>query len=156
MIQAHGDGSTQMDIDGDKEQQQADDDGGGGIDEAAEALIGLVGGGGPIEEDDQDGGAGNTQRMGPGRVVWAKVEGHDWWPARVVRRRAVPREVSDLVSVRPFQFGAMLHAWDDYLMICLFLPVRSVHPQGVPLMCCCTSRLSFSHQRAFQGRSMRG
>jgi hypothetical protein len=29
----------------------------------------------------------------PGRVVWAKVEGHDWWPARVVRRRAVPREV---------------------------------------------------------------
>jgi hypothetical protein len=31
--------------------------------------------------------------MRPGRVVWAKVEGHDWWPARVVRRRAVPREV---------------------------------------------------------------
>ena len=29
----------------------------------------------------------------PGTVVWAKVEGHDWWPARVVRRRAVPREV---------------------------------------------------------------
>lgn len=29
----------------------------------------------------------------PGKVVWAKVEGHDWWPARVVRRRAVPREV---------------------------------------------------------------
>ncbi len=29
----------------------------------------------------------------PGRVIWAKVEGHDWWPARVVRRRAVPREV---------------------------------------------------------------
>lgn len=24
----------------------------------------------------------------PGRVVWAKVEGHDWWPAKVVRRRA--------------------------------------------------------------------
>ena len=22
-----------------------------------------------------------------------QVEGHDWWPARVVRRRAVPREV---------------------------------------------------------------
>ena len=87
-----------MDIDGDREQQQADDDGGGGIDEAAEALIGLVGGGGPMEEDDQDGGgAGNTQRMGPGRVVWAKVEGHDWWPARVVRRRAVPREVSNSV-----------------------------------------------------------
>ena len=29
----------------------------------------------------------------PRRVVWAKVEGHEWWPARVVRRRAVPREV---------------------------------------------------------------
>ena len=29
----------------------------------------------------------------PGRDVWAKVEGHDWWPARIVRRRAVPREV---------------------------------------------------------------
>ena len=29
----------------------------------------------------------------PGRVVWAKVEGHDWWPAKIVRRRAVPREV---------------------------------------------------------------
>lgn len=27
------------------------------------------------------------------QVVWAKVEGHDWWPAKVVRRRAVPREV---------------------------------------------------------------
>lgn len=23
--------------------------------------------------------------LGPGKVVWAKVEGHDWWPARVVR-----------------------------------------------------------------------
>eukprot|EP00775_Hariotina_reticulata_P010594 gene10594-10752_t len=29
----------------------------------------------------------------PGKVVWARVEGHDWWPARVVRRRAVPKEV---------------------------------------------------------------
>lgn len=34
----------------------------------------------------------------PGRVVWAKVEGHDWWPAKIVRRRAVPREVR---RVRP-------------------------------------------------------
>lgn len=34
-----------------------------------------------------------TGSFQPGRVVWAKVEGHDWWPARVVRRRAVPREV---------------------------------------------------------------
>eukprot|EP00884_Botryococcus_braunii_P016742 jgi/Botrbrau1/3751/Bobra.0363s0028.1 len=50
------------------------------------------------EEDDvdmvgpeHDTGGRTTYR--PGRVVWAKVEGHDWWPARVVRRRAVPREV---------------------------------------------------------------
>ena len=34
----------------------------------------------------------------PGRVVWAKVEGHDWWPARIVRRRAVPKEVSWLAA----------------------------------------------------------
>eukprot|EP00798_Chlamydomonas_sp_ICE-L_P025170 gene25170-10800_t len=32
--------------------------------------------------------------VSPGKVVWAKVEGHDWWPAKVVRRRAVPREVN--------------------------------------------------------------
>lgn len=34
------------------------------------------------------------ETLRPSRVVWAKVEGHDWWPAKVVRRRAVPREVS--------------------------------------------------------------
>lgn len=34
------------------------------------------------------------ETLRPNRVVWAKVEGHDWWPAKVVRRRAVPREVS--------------------------------------------------------------
>ncbi len=33
------------------------------------------------------------ETLRPGRVVWAKVEGHDWWPAKIVRRRAVPREV---------------------------------------------------------------
>lgn len=27
----------------------------------------------------------STHTLGPGKVVWAKVEGHDWWPARVVR-----------------------------------------------------------------------
>lgn len=32
-------------------------------------------------------------QLRPGAVVWAKVEGHDWWPARVVRRRTVPKEV---------------------------------------------------------------
>jgi hypothetical protein len=31
--------------------------------------------------------------IAPGKVVWAKVEGHEWWPAKVVRRRAVPKEV---------------------------------------------------------------
>lgn len=29
----------------------------------------------------------------PGNIVWGKVEGHEWWPALVVRRRAVPLEV---------------------------------------------------------------
>lgn len=29
----------------------------------------------------------------PGRLIWGKVEGHDWWPAKVVRRRSVPVEV---------------------------------------------------------------
>jgi hypothetical protein len=33
--------------------------------------------------------------IAPGKVVWAKVEGHEWWPAKVVRRRAVPKEVRD-------------------------------------------------------------
>lgn len=50
-----------------------------------------------ISEDDDGWHAPVSQfPMGsfrPGRVIWAKVEGHDWWPARVVRRRAVPREV---------------------------------------------------------------
>jgi hypothetical protein len=84
------------------------EEGGGGINginEAAEALIGLVGssfGQGEDEDgmkvDEEAGGPGEYmtmpgERMGPGKVVWAKVEGHDWWPARVVRRRAVPKEV---------------------------------------------------------------
>ena len=65
-----------------------------GVDEAAEALIGLVGMGARMDEDGHGGSAGSgAAKIGPGRVVWAKVEGHDWWPARVVRRRAVPREV---------------------------------------------------------------
>ena len=87
-------------MDYDRAGPQADDDGGGGIDEAAEALIGLVGGGpgGPMDEDEQEVGGNSGQKMGPGRVVWAKVEGHDWWPARVVRRRAVPREVSSAAA----------------------------------------------------------
>lgn len=54
------------------------------------------------EEEGGDGGGGGGGSGGgqlpagslrPRQVVWAKVEGHEWWPARVVRRRAVPREV---------------------------------------------------------------
>eukprot|EP00955_Chlamydomonas_euryale_P013738 148168-Chlamydomonas_euryale.AAC.1 len=37
--------------------------------------------------------AARARQLSPGKVVWAKVEGHEWWPAQVVRRRAVPREV---------------------------------------------------------------
>ena len=33
------------------------------------------------------------RKFHPGRLVWGKVEGHEWWPASVVRRRAVPFEV---------------------------------------------------------------
>ena len=45
------------------------------------------------------------ETLRPNRVVWAKVEGHDWWPARVVRRRAVPKEVRLRVA------GAYAVAW---------------------------------------------
>ena len=48
------------------------------------------------QEEEEEPAAGSRFPPGsfrPRRVVWAKVEGHDWWPARVVRRRAVPREV---------------------------------------------------------------
>lgn len=31
---------------------------------------------------------GPHERYPPGRIVWARVEGHEFWPARVVRRRA--------------------------------------------------------------------
>ena len=64
-----------------------------GVNEAAEALIGLVGtlDGGRDGGDGEDGAV--RSKLVPGRIVWAKVEGHDWWPAKVVRRRAMPREV---------------------------------------------------------------
>ncbi|KAK9823247.1 hypothetical protein WJX72_001331 [[Myrmecia] bisecta] len=73
------------------------------LSEAAEALLGM-GIELPEDEDmldDEEGFEGDDGEAAPwppgsfrpGRVVWAKVEGHDWWPARVVRRRAVPREV---------------------------------------------------------------
>jgi hypothetical protein len=51
---------------------------------AAHALLSLV----PTDDEPSvDAGAMFT----PGAIVWAKVEGHEWWPAQVVRRRAVPR-----------------------------------------------------------------
>ncbi|KAK2077191.1 hypothetical protein QBZ16_004825 [Prototheca wickerhamii] len=61
-------------------------------DEAAEALLGMLAFDGGAEAPGLPRGAGGA-RFPPGSVVWAKVEGHDWWPAVVVRRRAVPREV---------------------------------------------------------------
>lgn len=54
----------------------------------------------------------------PGRVVWAKVEGHEWWPAKVVRRRAVPRDVAEPPG------GKML--------VKLFIPVIFFTAQGIP------------------------
>ncbi len=36
-------------------------------------------------EGEQEAGEGHwaSTSFKPGRVVWAKVEGHDWWPAKV-------------------------------------------------------------------------
>lgn len=53
------------------------------------------------------------------QVVWAKVEGHDWWPAKVVRRRAVPREVGPPPSLP----GAS---------IATYLPVIFFTEEGIP------------------------
>ncbi|KAL0025228.1 hypothetical protein WJX77_008845 [Trebouxia sp. C0004] len=73
------------------------------INDAAEALLGM--GSGFVDDDlmgdddgdengeDGDGSAFSSGSFRPGKVVWAKVDGHEWWPAKVVRRRAVPREV---------------------------------------------------------------
>jgi hypothetical protein len=58
-------------------------------DEAAEALLGM----GFAYGEEGDEPSAPRERFPPGKVVWAKVEGHDWWPGKVVRRRAVPREV---------------------------------------------------------------
>jgi hypothetical protein len=58
-------------------------------DEAAEALLGM---GFAYGEEGEEPSV-PRKRYPPGKVVWAKVEGHDWWPGKVVRRRAVPREV---------------------------------------------------------------
>ena len=55
----------------------------------------------------------------PGMIVWAKVEGHEWWPAQVVRRRAVPR-----TDVGPPPGGA------PNVMNCF--PVVFLNQQGIP------------------------
>ncbi|CAD7703269.1 unnamed protein product, partial [Ostreobium quekettii] len=57
-------------------------------------------------------------RFHPARLVWAKVEGHDWWPACVVRRRAVPIEVG------PPPGGAQ-QAFS-------YIPVVFFTPSGIP------------------------
>ena len=33
--------------------------------------------------DDGDGSAFSSGSFRPGKVVWAKVDGHEWWPAKV-------------------------------------------------------------------------
>lgn len=66
-------------------------------DEAAEALLGMLAFEGSESMHGLEAGKDKVRRSGarfpPGSIVWAKVEGHDWWPAVAVRRRAVPREV---------------------------------------------------------------
>lgn len=42
----------------------------------------------PQGEEGEEGFAGQRERFPPGRIVWARVEGHEFWPARIVRRRA--------------------------------------------------------------------
>lgn len=67
--------------------------------------------------------AGKTPRLeglnfGPGDLVWGKVEGHDWWPAKVVRRRSVPAEVG------PPPGGAS--------EVMYYIPVVFFTPNGIP------------------------
>eukprot|EP00210_Caulerpa_lentillifera_P002980 g2845.t1 len=54
----------------------------------------------------------------PGDLVWGKVEGHDWWPAKVVRRRSVPAEVG------PPPGGAS--------EVMYYIPVVFFTPTGIP------------------------
>lgn len=61
----------------------------------------------------------------PGRVVWAKVEGHEWWPAKIVRRRAVPKDVAEPPGGKAFV---------KYFIPVIFFTARGVpgdiHPSG--------------------------
>lgn len=82
--------------------------------EAAEALLGMVG----SESDQQHDKKLSEARYYPGQLVWAKVEGHDWWPGKVVRRRAVPREVG------PPPGGPMATRFQ--------IPVVFFTPNGIP------------------------
>ncbi|GIM15000.1 hypothetical protein Vretimale_17869 [Volvox reticuliferus] len=105
-----------------------------GVSEAAEALLGMfVAGEGDMYDGEVNPMIPDTaehvvlQRpefpyprdtLRPGRVVWAKVEGHDWWPAKIVRRRAVPREVGP----PPGGHGSVL----------LYIPVVFFTNKGIP------------------------
>ena len=35
------------------------------------------------EHGDEEGAGFPTASFRPGKVVWAKVDGHEWWPAKV-------------------------------------------------------------------------
>ncbi|PNH01501.1 hypothetical protein TSOC_012609 [Tetrabaena socialis] len=108
-----------------------------GVSEAAEALLGMGGVAGEMDMYDADPGPlmmmvdpleqvvlqrphfpYPRDTLRPGRVVWAKVEGHDWWPAKIVRRRAVPREVG------PPPGG--------YASVLLYVPVVFFTNKGIP------------------------
>ena len=87
-------------------------------DEAAQALLGMVGadadGQMPVHPREK-----TPPEFYPGRLVWAKVEGHDWWPGKVVRRRAVPREVG-------------LPQGGDPISSRFQIPVVFFTPKGIP------------------------
>ena len=62
------------------------------LSDVAEALLRL-GGDARSSQNERSTPKASALSLVPGRLVWGKVEGHDWWPAKVVRRRSVPIEV---------------------------------------------------------------
>lgn len=71
----------------------------------------------------------------PGLIVWAKVEGHSFWPAQVVRRRAVPR-----TEVGPPPGGS------TNVMNCF--PVVFMNQSGIPAEICDTMESRIGSSRA--------
>ena len=71
----------------------------------------------------------------PGLIVWAKVEGHSFWPAQVVRRRAVPR-----TEVGPPPGGPA------NVMNCF--PVVFMNQNGIPAEICDTMESRIGSSRA--------